>query len=61
MTTNYERIKNMTVEEMNREFLVFIPTVLKDIHYSGADGKYYKTAEEALEKGLKYLQSESKV
>lgn len=59
MTTNYEKIKNMTVEEMNREFLVFIPTVLKDINYSGADGMYYKTSKEALEKGLQWLQSES--
>lgn len=59
MTTNYERIKNMTVEEMNREFLIFIPTVLENVHYTGADGGYYKTAEEALEKGLLWLQSES--
>ena len=59
MTTNYERIKNMTVEEMNLEFLSFIPTVLENVHYTGADGGYYKTAEEALEKGLQWLQSES--
>lgn len=59
MVTNYERIKNMTIEEMNREFLIFIPTVLENVHYSGADAKYYETAEEALEKGLQWLKSES--
>lgn len=59
MTTNYERIKNMTVEEMNLEFLSFIPTVLENVHYTGADAGYYETAEETLEKGLQWLQSES--
>ena len=46
MTTNYERIKNMTVEEMNLEFLSFIPTVLENVHYTGAlfkrRNKFYK-------------------
>ena len=59
MTTNYERIKNMTLEEMNLEFLSFIPTVLENVHYTGADAGYYETAEETLEKGLQWLQSES--
>ena len=41
------------------EFLSFIPTVLENVHYTGADAGYYETAEETLEKGLQWLQSES--
>lgn len=64
MTTNYERIKNMTVEEMAEEFVVFIPLIrYKDepeYHYFGArpSGRYLDSKEAVID-GINWLQSES--
>lgn len=64
MTTNYERIKNMTIEEMAAEFVVFIPSIrYKDepeYHYFGANpSKRYFDSTEAFQDGIKWLQAES--
>lgn len=61
---NYERIKSMSIEEMAKEFVVFIPSVrFKDepeYHYFGANpsGRYLNSTE-ALKDGIKWLQAEA--
>ena len=64
MTTNYERIKNMTVEEM-AEKLVYITFFIQDEkdkkikYYIGLDGKPYKLLQDLFKANCEWLQSES--
>ena len=63
MTTNYERIKNMSLEEM-AEKLVYIAFFTesdkgkKIKHYIGLDGKPYKFLFDLIKANREYLQSE---
>lgn len=54
MTTNYEKIKNMNIEEMANRFIPF-----NHKSYLGFDGKQYKKRDEVLKANIKWLQSES--
>ena len=55
--TNFERIKAMSVEEMARENIYFIPDC-RFAHYTGLSGKYRKTSAEVIQDNIKYLESE---
>ena len=55
--TNYERIKQMSVEEMARENVYFVPNN-KDIHYTGLSGKYRKTSKDVIADNIEWLESE---
>lgn len=54
MTTNYEKIKNMNIEEMANRFIPF-----NHKSYLGFDGKQYKKRDEVLKANIKWLESES--
>lgn len=58
-TTNYDRIKAMSVEEMAQELVFFVPES-KVVNYTGLSGKYTVTAEETIENNVKWLESEVK-
>lgn len=55
--TNFERIKAMSIEEMARENVYFVPKN-KDVHYTGLSGKYRKTSKEVIEDNIEWLESE---
>lgn len=55
--TNYDRIRNMSVEELAIEHIYFIPNH-KDFHYTGLSGLYTRTAEETIENNKEWLESE---
>lgn len=55
--TNFDHIKNMSVEEMARDFIFFVPNN-KDFHYTGLSGMYFATSGETIENNIKYLESE---
>lgn len=54
MTTNYEKIKNMTIEEMANRFIPF-----NGKSYLGLNGQMYKERNEALKTNIEWLESES--
>lgn len=51
---NFEKIKNMTVEEMANRFIPF-----NGKSYLGLNGQMYKKKNEAINANIKWLQSES--
>lgn len=55
--TNYDLIKAMSVEEMARENIYFVPNN-KDFHYTGLSGKYRKTSKEVIADNIKWLEGE---
>lgn len=55
--TNYERIKNMSIEEMARENIYFLPNNVH-IHYTGLSGKYRRTSKEVINDNIEWLESE---
>ena len=55
--TNYERIKAMSVEEMARENVYFVPND-SDFRYTGFRGSYRKTSREIIEDNIRWLNSE---
>jgi len=64
MTTNYERIKNMTMDEMAEfsimEFWTRNEEGNKRLRYKvGLDGNPYHTWKELIEGNLKWLEAES--
>lgn len=54
MTTNYEKIKNMTVEEMANHFIPF-----NGKSYLGLNGQMYKKRNEALKTNIEWLEAEA--
>ena len=60
--TNADRIRNMTDEELARDNIYFVSNeaIVVGLHYTGLDGKYYKTGNEVYDANLKYLQAEVK-
>ncbi|MDP4117636.1 MAG: hypothetical protein Q8873_00385 [Bacillota bacterium] len=56
--TNFERIKAMSVEEMAKFMLFFIPR-FSDANYTGICGKYYKKSCSAIIGNKKWLESEA--
>ena len=60
--TNADRIRSMSDEELAKENLYFISEgALKEgFHYTGLDGRYYKTGEEAFMANMRWLKSEVK-
>lgn len=55
--TNYDRIRNMSVEELAIEHIYFVPDH-KEFHYTGLSGLYTKTAEETIQNNIEWLESE---
>lgn len=55
--TNFEKIKSMSIDEMAREFVFFVPNN-KEFHYTGLSGKYTNTSAITIENNIKYLKSE---
>lgn len=55
--TNYQRIKEMSIEEMARECVYFVPNNT-DFHYTGLSGKYKKTSAAVIEDNIEWLESE---
>lgn len=55
--TNYDRIRNMSVEEMAIEHIYFVPDH-KEFHYTGLSGLYTRTAEETIQNNIEWLESE---
>lgn len=66
MLTNYERIKNMSLEEMAEE-LVYLTFFTKDKegkdtkYHIGLDGKPYKLLQDLFKANSEWLQSESEI
>ena len=60
--SNADRIRSMSDEELAIENLYFISEgALKEgFHYTGLDGRYYKTGEEAFMANMRWLKSEVK-
>ena len=60
--SNADRIRSMSDEELAKENLYFISEgALKEgFHYTGLDGRYYKTGEEAFMANMRWLKSEVK-
>lgn len=67
-TTNADRIRAMSDEQLAKEMIFFCPTdtVFKGTetyekpHYTGLDGDYYSTSEELIAENLKWLQQSVK-
>lgn len=55
--TNYDRIRNMSIEQLAVEHIYFIPNN-KEFHYTGLSGLYTKTAEETIQNNIEWLESE---
>ena len=55
--TNFEHIKAMSIEEMARENVYFVPDC-KFAHYTGLSGTYRKTSDEVIQDNIEYLESE---
>ena len=60
--TNADRIRNFSDEELARDNIYFVSNeaIVVGLHYTGLDGKYYKTGNEVYDANLKYLQAEVK-
>ena len=57
--TNFEKIKQMSVDEMARENVYFLPDC-KYAHYTGLSGKCRKTSAEVIRDNIEYLEKEVK-
>lgn len=57
--TNYEHIKAMSVEEMAKRFVTYVPNP-SGYNYKGIDGFYRKTKKAIVAENVKWLNSEVK-
>lgn len=57
--TNYDRIKQMGIEQMARENVYFVPNN-SDFHYTGLSGKYRQTSKDVISDNIEWLEMEAK-